>query len=193
MNLKGMRLTIILATLALTLAILFGVKWLYQDQALDRPLARAVGAVSGVTETVIAQRGDILQVRVKASDTPEIETLVAGLWRAIDAVEGGRKVELLISDSRNPALQEVYYDFHFFLQEAVATGFYSELPARLAEVAATDKVARARVYVAPDYVYVQLHQGDASLYEIVPRDPGQSVPGAAETITRSVVVRPWGG
>lgn len=193
MNLKGMRLTIILATLALTLAILFGVKWLYQDQALDRPLARAVGAVPGVTETVIAQRGDILQVRVKVSDTPEIETLVAGLWRAIDAVEGGRKVELLISDSRNPVLQEVYYDFHFFLQEAVATGFYSELPARLAEVAATDKVARARVYVAPDYVYVQLHQGDASLYEIVPRDSGQSVPGVAEAVTRSVVVRPWGG
>jgi hypothetical protein len=193
LNLKGMRLTIILATLALTLAILFGVKWLYQDQALDRPLARAVGAVPGVSETVIAQRGDILQVRVKVADTPEIETLVAGLWRAIDAVEGGRKVELLISDSRNPVLQEVYYDFHFFLQEAVATGFYSELPARLAEVAATDKVARARVYVAPDYVYVQLHQGDASLYEIVPRDSGQSVPGVAEAVTRSVVVRPWGG
>jgi len=188
-----MRLTIILATLALTLAILFGVKWLYQDQALDRPLARAVGAVPGVIETAIAQRGDSLQVRVKVSDTPEIETLVAGLWRAIDAVEDDRKVELLISDSRNPVLQEVYYDFHFFLQEAVATGFYSELPARLAEVAATDKVARARVYVAPDYVYVQLHQGDASLYEIVPRDPGQSVPGVAETVTHSVVVRPWGG
>ncbi len=188
-----MRLTIILTTLALTLAILFGVKWLYQDQALDRPLARAVGAVPGVTETAIAQSGDSLQVRVKVADTPEIETLVAGLWRAIDAVEGGRKVELLISDSRNPVLQEVYYDFHFFLQEAVATGRYSELPARLAQVAATGKVARARVYVAPDYVYVQLHQGDASLYEIVPRDPGQSVPGVAETVTRSVIVRPWGG
>jgi hypothetical protein len=187
---KGIRPRMILAALTLTLAILFGAKWIYMDQALHRPLAQAIAGTPGVVETIIAERGNSLQVRVKVADTPEIETFVASIWRAIDTVESGRKIELVISDSRSPALEEVFYAFHFFVQEAVATGSYSDLPLRLAQVAPPDKVARARVFVGSDYVYVQLHQSGSALYEIVPRQPSGLSGDAA---TRPVLVAPWGG
>ncbi len=188
-----MRLPIILVTLALTLAVLFGARWLYQSQAFDRPLGEAVRAVPGVADVVVGQQGDAVQVRVKAQDVPDLEQFVKSLWRAIDSVEPGQKVVLQLSDSRNRVLQDVYYSFNFYLQEAVATGRYSELPARLDQVATPDRVTRARVYVDTDYVYVQLHQGDASLYEIVPREtPNPAAAGAVDVALHSITVSPWG-
>lgn len=193
MNLKGMRLPIIFVTLALTLAALFGARWLYQNQALNRPLGEAVRAVPGVADVAISQRGDVLQVKVKAAETPELERFINDLWQAVDSVESGQKVELQISDNRTQALADAYYGFHFFLQEAVATGRYSDLPARLAQITAADKMTRGRVFVASDYVYVQLHQGGASLYEIVPRELARATPGdQSGTALHSVSVRPWG-
>ncbi len=194
MGFKGVRLPVILVTLALTLGVLFGGRWLYLNQALDRPLARAVLAVPGVKDVAVGQRSGTMVVRVKAGDAPRLEEFVVSLWQAIDSVDSTQGVDLQISDSRNQALQDVYYNFHFFLQEAVATGRYSELPARLSQVATPDKVTRARVYVGSDYVYLQLHQGEASLYEIVPRQPEGAAPGPGQDVAvRSVTVCPWGG
>ncbi len=194
MHLKGMRLPIIVATLALTLAALFGARWLYQNQALNRPLVEALRGVTGVADVAVNQRGDKLQVRVKAGEVPELEVFVSDLWRAVDSVGSGQRTELQISDSRNRALRDAYYQFHFFLQEAVATGHYSDLPTRLPQVADSGNVTWGRVFVAPDYVYVQLHEGPAFLYEIVPREPAGTAPGnQGETALRSITVGPWGG
>lgn len=194
LNLKGMRLPIIVLTLAVTLAALFGARWLYQRQALDRPLLDAIRAVPGVTDVAVAQQGDVLQVKVRASGVPALEDFVGGLWRAVDAVQNGQKVELQLSDYRTPALADVYYDFHFYLQEAVATGRYSELPARLSEVATPDRVTGSRVFVGSDYVYVQLEQGTSSLYEIIPRgEPANGLPvDQGQTALHTLTVRPWG-
>ncbi len=188
-----MRLPIILIALALTLGTLFGARWIYQDQALDRPLAEAVRAVNWVEDVKISQRGDTIVVKVKTADVPRLEDFVQDLWRAVDSVENDQKVELELGDNRSQSLQEVYYDFHFFLQEAVATGRYSELPSSLAEVATPDKVTRSRVYVASDYVYVQFHQGEDALYAVIPRQPQGSAQGdQAQSAPHSIIVSPWG-
>ena len=195
MNFKGVRYPIILAVLALVLAVLFGGRWLYESQTMDRPLEQAIRSVPGVSDVRVVQRGDTVEVRVKAGDAGKLEEFVAQLWRAIDANERTRRVELRLSDSRVQALEDAYYSFHFSLQEAMATGLFSELPARLAEAAKPDVVGRSRIYVGTDYVYVQLHQGDAALYEIVPRSAaasGSATAGATPAVPRLVTVAPWG-
>jgi hypothetical protein len=194
MNFKGLRLQLIILTLVLGLALLFGVRWLYQDQALNRPLEQAVRSVPGVTDVSLGQQGDTIVVRVKAGDVPRLEELVASLWRSITAVEGRQNVRLQISDTRSEALQDAYYRLHFFLQEAVATGQYSTLPDRTAGIAEASGVTRHRVFVGPDYVYLQLHQGQSALYEIVPRDPERFGSGSqGSTVVRLVTVEPWEG
>lgn len=171
MSFKGVRLPVVVTILSLTLALLFGARWLYQNQALDRPVELAVRQVPGVVDVRVTDQGDTVKVAVKAADTPQLEEFVASLWRAIDSAGSGSKVQLQISDSRDAALQNAFYSFHFYLQEAVATGHYSDLPARLSQVAEAAHLSRARVFVGPDYVYLQMHQGDHSLYEVVPRGP----------------------
>lgn len=195
MNFKGVRYPVVAVTLVVTLVFLFGARWVYQRQALDRPLEAAVLAVPGVEEVVVGQRGDALVVRVRAGETPRLEDFVADLWRAIDRVQGGAGVELEISDSRTERLENVYHDLHFHVQEAVATGRYSELPARLEEVSAGTGLTRGRIFVGPDYVYLQLHQEEARLYEIIPRRAaGPSHPAGSDgQPLRLVTVGPWQG
>jgi hypothetical protein len=186
-----MRVPVIALVLVVCLGFLFGARWVYQNQALNRPLEQAIGAVPGVLDVAVTQRSDALVVRVRVGETPRLEEFVSALSRVILAVEGDQRVELRLSDSRTESLQDVYYDFHFHLQEAAATGRYSALPARLEEVAASNRLTRYRVFVGPEYVYVQLHQEAASFYEILPRDPGRSSPSAASSL--KVTVCPWEG
>jgi len=194
MDFKGVRIPIIMLTLFLTLAFLFGARWLYQHETLDRPLEDAVRAVDGVADVVLEERGGAVIVKVQAGDTARLEEFVAELWRAVESVEGERKVKLRISDTRNQHLQDLYYEFHFHLQEAVATGRYSNLPGELAGVMEGRNITRERVFVGPDYVYLQMHQGDACLYEVVPRASDVSfAPGGRAESERSVTVDPWEG
>lgn len=191
MSFKNIRFPIIIVALALTLGFLFGARWLYENQSLARPLEEALRAVRGVSDVALKDESAGLLVKVRVGDVPQLETLVSDIWQAVDSVGPSGNVNLELTDSRTQALQDVYYNFHFFLQEAMATGRYSELPARLKEVASAGGVDRYRVFVAPDYVYLQLHQGDANLYEIIPRqaEPAPEPDGALAA--RSVSVRPW--
>jgi len=196
MSFKGVRIPIVVLTLSLTLVFLFGARWLYQREALDRPLEQAVRAVPGVEDAALDQQAGSLVVKVKAGDVARLEEFVARIWRAVESVKPARPVSLRLSDSRNQHLEDLYYEFHFFLQEAVATGRYSELPTDLARVTEGQSVSRRRVFVGPDYVYLQMHQGGASLYEIVPRAADSGAPaggGAASEPVRSVTVGPWEG
>ncbi|HCJ09552.1 MAG TPA: hypothetical protein DGR79_08380 [Clostridiales bacterium] len=195
MNFKGVRYPVVAVTLVVTLVFLFGARWVYQRQALDRPLEAAVLAVPGVEEVTVGQRQDVLLVRVRAGEVPHLEEFVADLWRAVEAVQEGAAVELEISDSRSERLQNIFYELHFHVQEAVATGRFSELPARLEEVSAGTGLTRGRVFVGPEYVYVQLHQGQACLYEIIPRRAsGPSHPAGLDgSPPRLVTVGPWPG
>ncbi|RJQ11253.1 MAG: hypothetical protein C4551_01250 [Bacillota bacterium] len=193
MGFKGIRLPVIGVTLVLTLGVLFGIRWFYQDRAFHRPLVEALGAIPAVRNVEVHQDGATLEVKVLLGDALRLETLVDDLWRAVESVESGPRVRLCLSDSRDEALEDVYYDCHFLLQEAVSTGRYSDLPERLAEVATSARVDRARAFVGRDYVFVQLHKDGLSLYEVLPRRPSLtgSDTGHAED-TRMVTTAPWG-
>lgn len=197
MSFKGVRLTIIVFALALTLGLLFGGRWLYHSQALSRPLEDAVRAVPGVDAVVLGEHGQAFVIQVRLGQTQQLEDMIADLWRAIEAVDAKAPVELRISDTRNQNVENAFYDFHFHLQEAVATGNYSDLPARLAEVAVANRLTYERVYVGAEYVFVQLHQGEAALYEVVPRhivEPDVMVDGGAGYRSgRTVTSAPWVG
>jgi len=194
MDFKGLRLPLIVLTLAVALVGLFGVRWVYQDQALNRPLEQAIRSVAGVVDASLSREGNIMVVRVRAHEVERLEELVASLWRSIATLEGRQEVRLHISDTRTDDLQETYYHLHFFLQEAVSTGHYSALPQRLAAVAEARQVTRCRVFVASDYVYLQLHRGESSLYAIVPRGgDGVSNGSGGSSAVRSVTVSPWEG
>lgn len=195
MSFKGVRLTIIVFALALTLGLLFGGRWLYESQALSRPLEAVVAGVPGVTDVTLADQGGRFVIHVRLGQAQKLEDVVAQLWRAIDTVDEQAPVELRVSDLRNQAVENAYYDFHFHLQEAVATGRYADLPARLAEVAAANRLTYERVYVGPEYVFVQLHQGEAALYEILPRPSAEPGIGSDESYGthRNVTTSPWVG
>jgi len=197
MNLRSVRWPVVVAALVLTLGVLFGVRWLYESRALDRPILEAVRAVPGVSDVVVSRSGDVLEVKVKVGDVSALEQFVAELRQAVGPLAGGREVRIELSDTRTLELEKVYYDFHFYVQEAVATGRYSLLPTSLKEVAGPDKVTSARVFVDSDYVYVELHKDGSALYQVVPRAGTSGEMMSADQNAGgsriSVTVRPWGG
>jgi len=194
LSLRGVRPLVVVLALVVTLGLLFGARWLYHRRTVSEPLAQAVGAVEGVQEVKVVQENDRLIVRARVGPTPRLEELVASIGRSLEQARVPEQVELVLSDTRTPELEAAFYDLHFFLQEAVTTGRYSELPARVNGLAEEGRVDRGRVFVSTDCVYVQLELGGSCLYEVIPRPApsGELSLSNSSSFFRRVSVSPWG-
>ncbi|MBC7107134.1 MAG: hypothetical protein H5T97_14490, partial [Firmicutes bacterium] len=100
-------------------------------------------------------------------------------------VMGRRPFRLELRDRRNAPLEEVWYRSQYSVYQAAADGNFPAM-AETVEREAERAGARARVFVDDANIYVQLGQGEAYLYAVVPRTGARAAAGAsaAPSLTR---------
>ena len=161
--------------LAATLFILFGGQAIYQNFAVAKPLDKAFADIEGVKAVAWEKAKDdkAITLRVSLAGTPNLQLTYTTIEDKARAILGKGELNIVISDSRTEELEQAYHEMHLYIQEAVATGRFSQMADQVKEKAAKAGVD-SRVYVDSQNIYLQLAKDSAELYTVIPRtnEPG---------------------
>lgn len=175
MNNNKNRLTVVLAAIILTLAVLGGGQFLWQRYAVDKPLANALNNIDGIASFKVDSNNKIsgaAKLYISLGDVKNLQKTYQAVYEGAAAVLGDSKFSVVIKDNRTPELEQVYYNVHLFVQEGIATGKFAPMAEQIVQRAAVNGV-EAQVYVDSVNVYLGLKKADAGLYEIIPRHVSQ--------------------
>ncbi|MCL6451347.1 MAG: hypothetical protein K6T75_08655 [Acetobacteraceae bacterium] len=186
MRLKGLKPVRIATAFLITLAVLGGAAYGWRLASCDRPLIRSLGSLPGVEEVRLERAGSRgLLIYVNLGPVADLRETYRALEERTGAVLGDGRFELIIRDTRTPALVEVYHRLHFLVQEGLETGRFADMDRRLErEVESLQALGRGperyRVWVDDRHLYVELHQGRSALYEVISRARAGPAEGGAE-------------
>lgn len=170
MDLRGMRWPVLIGSVLVTFAVLFGGFALYRHQAVDGSIVRQYRNYAGVQDVVLdATAGGMMTVTVTLGPDAELAHLYQELTDTADRRIGPGRYRLVLQDTRSDAVMDAYYEMHFSLQEANATGRFTEMADTVNAIAAAAGLTRHRVDVGDDYIYVTLEKDGQYLFEVLPR------------------------
>lgn len=169
MDLRGMRWPVLITSVLATFAVLFGAFALYRHQAVDGSVVRQYEQVAGVEDVVLETGGGLTDVIVTLGPGADLAAVYRELVEAGDRVLGQGRYRLTLRDQRDEAVSEAFYRMHFSLQEANATGRFTEMARAVDDIAEMAALTRYRVEVGDNHIFVTLEKDGQYLYEVLPR------------------------
>lgn len=175
MQIKGLRVYVVIAAVFVTLAVLLSVQFLYQKYDVEEPLFKLYSETKLVNKIpVIEEKGTSINVVLHVKKTDNLRQAYRELNSYTAEILGDTKYTMELRDNRDKALEEIYYQSQFVIYEALAKGDFTKMADVIQQNA--DKVgATAKVYIDNDNVYVEIFKGNNYLYEIIPRQKNNSL------------------
>jgi hypothetical protein len=173
---NGIKIPIVILSLAVGLVALWGGQWLYGRYNYDRPLARVLGENKDVVSYNINDRNAEVELEVKLGMVDNLQNSYSSLYESVKSVLGRRNFKLVVRDNRDSTLEAIYYYTRLAAYESLERGNFLQMEDYIAQRAA-GQGAVARIFIDADRLYIQIKHDDHYLYEIIPRSgPALAVP-----------------
>lgn len=171
MNWKDYKLSHLVVASCVTLAVLLAGQYLWHNYAVAKPLGKALDNINGVENAVWQKKSgnsESVTIDITLKNAANFAATYKELNETAAQMLGHNKFQIKIHDHRTPELEQLYYDLHVYLQEAIATGNFSLMQERV-RTAAARQGATATVYVDTDSLYLTLAKGNDDMYVLIPR------------------------
>lgn len=172
MQIKGIRLYVVLIAVMLMLGLLVGAQYIYQRYNVEQPLFKLYSEtklVDNIKKIKLEEQGDMVSVTLGLNRTDNLRRAYQDLYRSTGQVLGSDRFRIQIKDTRTRELENVYYQSQFVIYEALVKGSYPEMALTI-ERNARSAGSEARVYMDEKNIYVALYKGKNYLYEVISRD-----------------------
>lgn len=178
MDFKAKNWAVILIVVIATVAVLGGGQMLWQKFAVAKPLDTALQDINGV-EKVVRENGskkeDPVKINVTLKNVANLEKTYTEIVEGSTNVLGGKRFKLTLTDARSPELEQFDYQIQPQVQEAMATGAFTQMVNKINEQAAAKGIT-AQVFIDNRNIYLQMTKDGAELYNVIARYPlGQEV------------------
>lgn len=168
MNIKGIRIPVVIIIIVLVLAVLFGIQYIYHKINVEQPLFKLYSQTKAVQKFDIDNKSGSTIVNIDLKHTDNLGKTYQQIYQTTANVLGKNGFKLNIKDSRSPELESAYYDMQFIINEALVRGNFSQMENVIEEKAAQAGVT-SRVFIDNQNIYIQLDKNKKYLYEVVPR------------------------
>ncbi|MDN5347706.1 MAG: hypothetical protein PWP65_1270 [Clostridia bacterium] len=169
MTWKGWRLHFVFIGLILTLLLLFGGEGLYRRYFVIEPLKQSLKSEQGVQAVDVQEMPQGYRLLVKMGPVENIQSAYQEIETRAEKALGRRVLEVVLIDKRSPALANAWQQAQFAIYEAVARGNFTEMAARVDELARREEIEHYALNIDAHNIYLQFHQGDNYLYAVIPR------------------------
>ena len=170
MSQKIIRILAIVLTGILTLGILVGATYLYNKLVYTNPLEASVAQMKAIGSFRVEQFNSRSKIKVQFNVR---EKLRANFYLLLDQLEGQSKKNLnnLTLEISNPPDKELYAFLtkaRLPVFEAISTGKFTELPARLDELSLNVPV-KYELEIDNRFVFITACSGEASAHMVIDR------------------------
>ena len=179
MNLRNFNWPFMAVSLVVTLGVMLGTTYLVRQSTESAPLSKFYASHPEVRQADIQRDGGQYAIHLTLGPVADFRQTYTELDAGTkDVLKDPKIYHLIISDGRNQALMDDYYQLNFGLQSGIATGDFNRMALDFDSKAQALGLDRYKVWVGTERLYVQLQGHGGYLYEVLPR-LGQA-PAAAE-------------
>lgn len=167
-----LRLKPLLLTLVVSVVVLFGGWFFYQNMAVQSPLEQVVKEVSTVQKAKANITGDEVRVELQVKPEASLREIAQHIYAEGGKTIGSKKLSLIVTNASSPALDAWWSKALFSVSEAMETKHYTQIPETLQQLSKDMNTTHFKVNTEMDNhnVYVSLTDGKASKYIVLPRD-----------------------
>lgn len=166
-----LKLTPLLLTAALSVALLFGGWSAYRHYAVEQPLDRVAAAAPGVRSAESVMAGGQVVLRLELMPNADL----AEIYRKIkqDGADqiGGRTIEMNVKSPSSDKLEQAWRYSLFDVAEAMETRRYSGIREAMDKLSTQFPGISATTDMDEDNVYIRLQDGQAAKFVVLPRQP----------------------
>ncbi len=169
--LKGLRVWVVVTTLLVALAVLFGCHWLFEKQYREEPLITSLENMPGVNKVTIINRKETKQpqIIVALEEVSDLKETYILLQKEISRAFDTERLIIDIKDNASPQLEALWYRSHFAVYEALENGTFTNMEASLRTITKQAGIKNYKVQVDDKRLYLQFHQNGYYLYRVLNR------------------------
>ena len=174
-----LNLPVVFLAFFLSLALLCGGFWLYNEFVIVRPLEQELSALPQVRQVWLGKNNDRFVIKLELVSVENLKDALGEIKETISLASG--QYVLQIKDRRNDYLEELWRQGQFAVEEAAVLGNLTEMHSSLQKEWRRAGLDRWLIEMDRENLYIQLQQGQFYLYEVVPRQ--QPYPALALEVT----------
>lgn len=168
-----LRIVPIVLTVVISASVLFGGWFLYQQMALQQPLADTISQYDGVKSSHIDIKQDTVTVKLDLEPETNLRGLVEHINKEGKSVVGKRELKIEVEDHSSDQLNQWWEKAMLPVAEAMDNKQYTDIQTSLDTLAKNDPNLKANAQIDADNVYVSLSDGKSGKFIILPRQPGE--------------------
>lgn len=155
-----------LVILFVAVVVLFGGWMGYRDFGLVGPVEKQLQKNSSVATVSVQVSGMDRKVRVTLKDISDLQTTYSAILSTVHH-EMGAQTQLVIEDNRSEELSRLYRSYQPMIYEGLAKADYTNMITDVQKMAQQDGLKNVRITMDDRYLYIQMQQGQAYLYDVI--------------------------
>ena len=159
----------VIASLLVTMALLFGGWFLYQKVEVEEPIRTEISAMKSATLADLLMNKEQLLIKLTVTNPDKFPEEYMKLMNHISQDITNKKVAVELTN-QDAALKQVWMDGTFALTEALELHQYSKVPKIVGDWKVKNHLDKASTAMDQDNIYVFLKRGSGEYYTIVPRN-----------------------
>ncbi len=173
MSLRELRWTTVLLGVLLSFGTLILGNWLYQQYLVKAPLGEALSQRPEIQDWSLQKDSRQTRLIIELGPVANLQETCKFIQKTSSQYLGDEGIEIVLADHRTPELKAVEYNLQFPVYEALAQGNFTNLARLVRQEAEQAKLNQHQIFIDEHYLYIQLFQESAYLYEVIPRYPDQ--------------------
>ncbi|MDD3654183.1 MAG: hypothetical protein PHO01_08385 [Desulfotomaculaceae bacterium] len=172
MQWKGLKVPVIIFSLLLGLVIIFGIQWVYQKYIFQNPINTVLAANEAIDSFQVNNQDGVVNISIAIKSDADLMQSYQAVQKDLSLLMGRRQYNIDLMDSRDDALQQLWYQSQFAVYQAIDQGSYQNMAYDINREAGLAG-AEAKIYIDPKNVYIRLMKDGRTLDEVIVRNAGQ--------------------
>ncbi|MBP1907243.1 hypothetical protein J2Z32_003918 [Paenibacillus turicensis] len=166
-----LRIIPILATIVLSVCILFGGWYAYRIYAVNQPFNKIITQHEGVKDaTFTVDRSDV-NVQLDLQSGANLADIVKQIEQQGKDIIGNRKLNIDIKNHSSKSLDQLWEKTLFTVAQAMENKQYTEITAAMKQLEKGNQNVKADAQIDDTNIYISLIEGQHSKFVILPRIP----------------------
>ncbi|HBN96430.1 MAG TPA: hypothetical protein DDZ66_09010 [Firmicutes bacterium] len=174
MHFRGFRVQRALLVFVVVFIVGLGVQYLHQQTQVIHPLREQLQDIPGVLSIELeegpSRRGSRMLVSLDIEQDASLAIVFERVYQTL--ISTGGDYAIRVQDAPNSAILSLFQRIQIALEEAIMTGEFTALEARVQELADTAGVAW-QLGLDREFVYLSLTEGENTLRRVISRDTDQ--------------------
>lgn len=158
----------IMLSFLVTMVLLFGGWYLYQQVEIKEPLKMEVGQMTSATLSDLQVLKNQLIIKLHVTNPDTFPQEYKQLLKATQTYSNGREIDVVVTN-QGDQLKKIWTNGQFAVNEAIELHEYSRIPQLLADWKHTYKLDSAIAKMDESTIYIYMKNDKQDFYAMLPR------------------------